>query len=130
MHLGAPDYELIEHARRTLVPNYDAVNFMHTVGAAVRTATGRVFVGVNVYSLHGACAEQTALGTAITAGERSFTGVVAVAGEQGQEILAPCGKCRQILAYYMPEAEVIRPGPVGLFKMKARDLLSCAYDVK
>jgi cytidine deaminase len=130
MNLDHQDYELIERARRAIIPNYDGVNYMHTVGAALRTSSGGVYVGVNVYSLHGACAEQIALGNAITAGERTFSVIVAVAGEQGETILAPCGNCRQILAYYMPDAEVILPGADGPFKAKANDLLPWAYEVK
>jgi cytidine deaminase len=130
MNLDDKDYELIEQARRVLVPNYDSAKYMHTVGAALRTESGEVFVGVNVYSIHGACAEQTALGAAITAGERSFISIVAVGGEQGEDILAPCGNCRQILAYYMPEAEVILPGPEGPIKRVVKDLLPYAYTVK
>lgn len=34
---------------------------------------GNIYVGVNVYVLHGACAEQVALGSAITAGESDYT---------------------------------------------------------
>lgn len=130
MELEVLDLELIEHARQALLPNYDGANYMHTVGAALRTASGNVFVGVNVYSLHGACAEQTALGTAITRGEREFSAIVAVSGEKGEEILPPCGNCRQILSYYMPDAYVILPTPDGLRKVRARDLLPCAYEVK
>lgn len=48
--------------------HYDEVEQNHTVGAAVRCKSGNVYAGVNVYSLHGACAEQVAIGTAITQG--------------------------------------------------------------
>ena len=79
--LNEKDLELIGAARRAITANYDGERYMHTVGAAVRTAGGKIYVGINVYSVHGACAEQVALGAAMTAGEREFTDIVAVRGQ-------------------------------------------------
>lgn len=74
------DYELIAEAKKAIRLNYDQKKENHTVGAAIRCKNDKVYVGVNVYSLHGACAEQVAMGTAITNGERDFDTVVAVRG--------------------------------------------------
>lgn len=101
------DLLLIQAAREAISANYDETKEMHTVGAAVRCKNGKVYVGVNVYSIHGACAEQVALGTAITQGERQFDTIVAVVGKRGERLLPPCGNCRQILAYYAPDCKVI-----------------------
>ena len=60
------DYELIAEAKKAIRLNYDQEHYNHTVGAAIRCKSGKVYVGVNLYSLHGACAEQVAIGTAIT----------------------------------------------------------------
>ena len=60
------DYELIAEAQKVIRLNYDSIHENHTVGAAVRCKSGKIYTGVNVYSLHGACAEQIAIGTAIT----------------------------------------------------------------
>ena len=68
--LEEKDIELIEKAKDAIARNYDGERFLHTVGAALRTKEGKVYVGVNVYSVHGACAELIALGATITAGER------------------------------------------------------------
>ena len=54
------DYELIAEAQRVIRLNYDAIHENHTVGAAVREKSGKIFAGVNMYSMHGACAEQIA----------------------------------------------------------------------
>lgn len=75
--LTREEMELIEAAREAIRLNYDAVAYHHTVGAAVRCKNGNVYRGVNVYSMHGACAEQIAIGAAITAGEREFETIVA-----------------------------------------------------
>ena len=57
------DRALIEAAGAAIRRNYDGENFHHTVGAAVRCGSGAVYTGVNVYSIHGACAEQVAIGS-------------------------------------------------------------------
>lgn len=66
------------------------------VGAAVLTADGEIFSGVNVenasYGLT-RCAEQHAIGAMAAAGERELA-AVAVATENG---VTPCGACRQVL---------------------------------
>lgn len=124
------DYELIEAAQKAICSNYDEKNQNHTVGAAVRCKNGNVYVGVNVYALHGACAEQVALGSAITAGERAFETIVAVRGKNGDEIIPPCGNCRQILYDYMPDCNVILSMNGKAGKIKAKCLLPFAYNTE
>ncbi len=128
--LDEKDLELLEAARAAIAKNYDGERFMHTVGAAVRCADGQIFTGVNVYSVHGACAEQVALGAAITRGERDFVAVVAVRGRDGEEILPPCGNCRQMLSDYAPGCTVILGTAEGPRKVPARELLPFAYAVE
>lgn len=128
--LEPSDYELLACAREAIARNYDAEQFHHTVGAAVRCADGQIFAGVNLYSLHGACAEQVALGAAITAGQREFACIVAVRGAQGEEVVPPCGNCRQILLDYAPKCAVILEDADGMFKLYAEELLPFAYRVE
>ncbi len=124
------DEELIAEARKAIQRNYDEENFNHTVGAAIRCKSGRIYTGVNVYSLHGACAEQVAIGAAVTNGERAFETIVAVRGKEGEEIIPPCGNCRQILHDYMPECEVILLIEGEKKKITARELLPYSYNVE
>ena len=66
------------------------------VGAAVRAANGNIYTGSNVENASFGltiCAERTALFTAITAGERTFT-ELAVVTDPG---VTPCGACRQVI---------------------------------
>lgn len=121
------DYQLIAEAQKAIRLNYDQEHYNHTVGAAIRCKSGKVYVGVNLYSLHGACAEQVAIGTAITNGERDFDAIVAVRGKEGGEIIPPCGNCRQILHDYMPECEVILSVAGGNTKVKVKELLPFSY---
>ena len=84
--LTEEDYELIKAARAAIRRNYDGEKYNHTVGAAVRCGDGRIYRGVNVYSMHGACAEQIAMGAAITDGEREFAAIVAVRGGRVRDL--------------------------------------------
>ena len=71
------------------------------VGAAIRTASGKVYGGCNVenasYGLCN-CAERTAIFTAIADGERVITEVVVATDDGG----SPCGACRQVLSEFVP----------------------------
>lgn len=124
------DQELIAEAQQAIRLNYDEENYNHTVGAAIRCKSGKIYIGVNVYSLHGACAEQVAIGTAITHGERDFETIVAVRGKEGTEIIPPCGNCRQILYDYMPECEVILSVNGENKKIRVKELLPFSYNVE
>ncbi len=81
------------------------------VGAAVFTAEGEIFRGVNVENAaYGAtlCAERSALAAAVAHG---FTDIqaVAVVGDSDAPTV-PCGCCRQALAEFNPEMRVIMGG--------------------
>lgn len=128
--LQEKDYELIAEAKKAIRLNYDQEKENHTVGAAIRCKNDKVYVGVNVYSLHGACAEQVAMGTAITNGERDFDTVVAVRGKEGEEIVPLRGNCRQILHDYMPNCDVIISVDGEPKKIKAKELLPFSYSVE
>ena len=77
------------------------------VGAAVRTASGRLFQGCNIENASfGAtlCAERVAMAAAVTAGERKLAGLVIVTG--AEQPTPPCGICRQCLAELAPELQI------------------------
>ena len=71
------------------------------VGAAVRAPSGAIYAGANVENVaypQGQCAEASALGTLVAAGESSITAVAVVA--ERLEHCPPCGGCRQRLAEF------------------------------
>ncbi len=86
------------------------------VGVAIRGASGRVYVGANVENAsfpEGWCAETSAIGAMIAAGERQIV-EVCVAGDSPAP-LTPCGGCRQRLAEFgAAETPVHSAGPDGL----------------
>jgi cytidine deaminase len=77
------------------------------VGAALRTAEGKVYRGCNVenctYGLT-VCAERVALLSALAAGERKFTAIAVVT--QSREPATPCGPCRQLMWEYCGDIDV------------------------
>ena len=125
------DHALVEAARSTIDAVTDAgpgEDGVHTMGAAVRAADGRIFTGVNVYHFTGCpCAELVALGAARAGGATELTHMVAV-GNHGRGVKSPCGRDRQVLADYHPHVRVILPGPDGLVSVTASDLLPLAFD--
>ena len=71
------------------------------VGAALRTASGAVFVGCNVENVaypEGTCAEAGAIAAMIAAGETAFVEAYVIAGSPTP--VTPCGGCRQKLAEF------------------------------
>ena len=84
------------------------------VGAAVRGRSGAIYAGANVENSaypQGQCAEASALGALVTAGETAITGVAVVADRLDE--CPPCGGCRQRLAEFgAPDTPVHlgRPG--------------------
>ena len=66
------------------------------VGAAIRTASGRVFVGVNVENVaypEGTCAEAGAIAAMCAAGETEIAEVAVIADSPSP--VPCCGGCRQ-----------------------------------
>ncbi|MFE7096716.1 ASCH domain-containing protein [Streptomyces erythrochromogenes] len=126
MHLPTEeDLELVEFARRVVEANGDGE--VHTVGAAVRDAQGRMFGGINLYHFTGGpCAELVALGHARAAGARDLAAIVAV-GDAGRGVLAPCGRDRQVLLDHHPGIRVLVPAAGGVRSVTVSDLLPHAY---
>jgi cytidine deaminase len=125
--IDADDEALIAAARDVISRNY--VEERHSVGAAVRCASGTIYTGVNIETCgFGPCAEPIALGAAISHGEREFVAIVAVSGWQAdQPLLPPCGNCRQMLLDYAPEAMVILEHNGKLVKASVKSLIPNAY---
>jgi cytidine deaminase len=84
------------------------------VGAAVRGADGRVYAGSNVENAaypQGQCAETSAIGVLVAAGQTEITEVAVVA--ERAEMCPPCGGCRQRLAEFAKPDTPVHLGRPG-----------------
>lgn len=78
----------------------------YQVGAAILSASGRVYDGVNVENAaypSGTCAERVAVFKAVSEGERKFLAIAVVTANGG----TPCGACRQVLAEFGLETVIL-----------------------
>lgn len=105
-------------------------NFL--VGAALRTAEGKVFTGCNVESAsYGltVCAERVAIWKALSEGERDFTELVIVADTE--QLTPPCGTCRQIIWEFCKNAKITLSNLRGQTEeVDIRELLPKAFDAR
>src|SRR5262245_23353552 len=99
------------------------------VGAALEDSSGRIHTGCNVenasYGLT-ICAERNAVFKAVSEGAREFVRI-AVAADTSP-LTPPCGACRQVLAEFCTDLEIILVNPGGqseIFRLK--DLLPRAF---
>lgn len=119
--------ELVRRAREVMQNAYAPYSKFH-VGAAIEAADGTIHVGCNVenasYGLT-ICAERMAVGAAVAAGKRALKRVaVATAVEPPA---SPCGACRQLLAEFGLDLEIIAAGPSSERRWKLKDLLPEAF---
>lgn len=101
------DRELINLAIEAMEKAYAPYSGFR-VGAALACEDGSVFLGCNVENAaygDSICAERTALVKAVSEGRRRFTRM-AVAAES-EDYCMPCGSCRQVLAEFSPEMEIL-----------------------
>ena len=100
------------------------------VGAALLADDGTVISGCNVenvsYGLTN-CAERTAIFSAVASGKRNFT-AIAIVQQGNDEPCWPCGACRQVLAEFNPEMDVIFREGKGHRVTKLRELLPHCFD--
>jgi cytidine deaminase len=114
---------LLARAREALRHAY-APYSQFPVGAAIEARDGTVFVGTNVESASYSmtlCAERIALGAAVAAGARTFTRLAVVTDVEPPA--PPCGACRQLLAEFGLDLEVIAAGPSSERRWTLRVLL-------
>jgi len=100
------------------------------VGAALRTAQGKIYGGCNVenatYGLT-VCAERVAIFKAISEGERWFDAIAVVTDTD--TLTPPCGACRQLIWEFCGNVPVVMAnlnGKIETFEM--RDLFPKPFD--
>ena len=103
----------------------------YRVGAALLTASGRIYDGVNVENAafgDTICAERTAAVKAVSEGERDFVAIAVASGNAGM----PCGSCRQVLSEFGLEARVLIVDDNGVIVSRStvRELLPSPFGPK
>jgi len=118
---------LIEAARGAQQQAYCPYS-KYRVGAALEAEDGSIFLGCNVenasYGLTN-CAERTAVFAAVSAGARRFRRIVVATDSDPPG--PPCGACRQVLAEFGLELEVLSVGPKQSKRWRVGELLPDAF---
>lgn len=98
------------------------------VGAAIEASDGKAYAGCNVESAsYGLtiCAERMALGAMVAAGGKGIRRIVVTTDVDPPA--APCGACRQLLAEFGLDFEVIAVGKTTERRWTLRQLLPDAF---
>lgn len=101
----------------------------YSVGAALLTPSGKVFVGCNVENASfglTVCAERNAIFKAISEGEHEFEAIAIASPSRNGG--APCGACRQVLNEFSTELIIFVRGPEDeIITHKLTDVLPHAF---
>jgi cytidine deaminase len=100
----------------------------YAVGAALLTAQGAIYTGVNIENAAyptGICAERVAIFSAVAAGEREFTAIAISTSNGG----TPCGACRQVMAEFSQSMMILIGDAQGnlLEKATVKEMLPGAF---
>ncbi len=119
--------DLIDQARLARQNAYAPYSH-YRVGAALLTGSGKTFTGVNVENAAyptGICAERVAVFKAVSEGEKGFVAIAVVTSNGG----SPCGACRQVLAEFGLDTQVIIADEKGrlIQESTVADLLPGAF---
>ena len=104
------DPQVLEHAIEASNRLY--ISGIQEVGAALRTTTGQLFAGIHFEASTGfatICGEVSAMCCMVAAGQRDLQTIAAVWRDSngGHYLLPPCGRCREIISDFNPQAWVI-----------------------
>ena len=131
-HLAAlpPDLQMLYAAAVVARQNSYSPYSKFAVGAAVRTAEGKIYGGCNVenasYGLC-ICGERNAIFAAVCAGERSLDAIFVVADTQ--KPVSPCGACRQVMSEFKIE-KILLGNMQGEIKIcSLEELLPYGFDL-
>ena len=118
------DKQLLSMAQKASLNAY-APYSRFSVGAALECSDGTVYTGCNIENAafgSTICAERTACCKAVSEGHRDFVRIAIFADSENWA--TPCGACRQFLAEFSPELEVLCSKAGGKYvSYKLSDLL-------
>jgi len=101
-----------------------------TVGAALLTTSGEIYLGCNIENASftaTVCAERVAMATAVAAGEQHFEAIAVAIGASLSSMPAPCGICRQFMSEFGLNLRVIMEFKGTLHEFPLKELLPHAF---
>ncbi|MGE4610411.1 MAG: cytidine deaminase [Paracoccaceae bacterium] len=101
------------------------------VGAAIRSASGKIYAGCNVENVaypEGTCAEAGAIAAMIADGETEIAEILVVAG--GPVKVSPCGGCRQKISEFSQASTIVFMADMSgdIEETTIADLLPAGFD--
>lgn len=103
---------LIKTAQDLLKKRYEKNGHHVVVAAALLTTSGNIYAGLHVGTTQpsiATCAEIITIGMAHTAEENMEIEMIVAVRDPSAYIISPCGKCREYIADYGKNAQVIMP---------------------
>ncbi len=113
MKIDTETFDRLVDAASSARANAYAPYSEYSVGAALLTRDGRIFVGCNVENASlglTVCAERHTVAAAVAEGETSFRALVVMT--ESSPPATPCGACRQVLAEF-GDLEIVLANPSG-----------------
>lgn len=111
--------ELLKAAQAARANAYAPYSRFH-VGACVKAASGKLYVGCNCENASypvGQCAEAGAISAMVAAGEREIAEILVIggpaSGEPWLELVTPCGACRQRIQEFGHEGTKVHAAGIG-----------------
>lgn len=99
------------------------------VGAALKTSSGKIFTGCNIENASFGltnCAERTAIFKAISEGHTDIESIAVVTDIE--DYASPCGACRQVMAEFGLNIQVLMGNKAGDYYVKSSgDLLPNSF---
>ncbi|MEA1971900.1 MAG: cytidine deaminase [Candidatus Cloacimonadota bacterium] len=121
--------ELIEIAKQASKYAYVPYSGFQ-VGAALLTNSGKIFSGCNVENASYSqtiCAERNAIFQAVAKGEKDFQRIAIFVNSD--KIFSPCGACRQVMAEFSPDMEVIIVNNNKVIETTMTELLPLKFEL-
>ncbi|MFH1368719.1 MAG: cytidine deaminase [Elusimicrobiota bacterium] len=127
-----PNYLKLINVAKKAAKNAYAPYSKFKVGAAALGGSGNIYSGANIenasYGLT-VCAERVAIFKAVSEGEKTVKAVAVVWSAKG--FATPCGACRQVIAEFAKNADIIISSEDGKHKiMKLPRLLPDSFSLK
>ncbi len=101
------DWQKLQEAAQVARDNAHAPYSGFSVGSALETVSGEIFVGANVENSSypvTVCAERSAVQAAVSAGHREFRRILVLTSTSPPA--SPCGACRQVLAEFADDLPI------------------------